>query len=279
MTISASCAPKKIVVKPYNLRRLFTLFGECKLAVPHLQREFVWNAKKACKLLDSIEQNFPIGTAMIWPTGSENRPLLRLQNHFLPHFNDARNKEIFFIIDGQQRLSVLYQVRRGECMANHRGREIDFGSIHFDVRPEADARFVTAKRPDADWHVRVADILASDWRRRVRHLPGYKRNEVEKFRRRFFAYEMFLIFTPARKLEAVRETFIRINAQGTPVSAADKAFARASQIDLRGFASEVRHGLSHGFDQIKPEVVLSAFALIHGEREISERARDRKSVV
>ena len=265
----------KISFKPYSLRRLFALFDERKLAIPQLQREFVWNAKKACKLLDSINQNYPIGTAMIWRTGRESRSLLRLQNHFLPAFDDARNKEIFFIIDGQQRLSVLHQVRHGECMTNHRGREIDFGSIHFDVRPEAEERFVPAKRPDADWHVRVADILALDWRRRVR-LPVYKLREVEKFRARFFAYEIFLVFTHRHaKLESVRETFIRINAQGTPVSAADKAFARASEIKLRDFANEVRHGLSHGFDQIIPDVVLSAFALIRGEREISARATER----
>ncbi|MCX6979494.1 MAG: DUF262 domain-containing protein [Verrucomicrobia bacterium] len=265
----------KIEIRPYKLGRLFALIDECKLAVPQLQREFVWNAKKACKLLDSIDRNYPIGTAMIWPTGRENRSLLRLQNHFLPPFNDARNKEIFFIIDGQQRLSVLHQVRRGECMTNHRDREIDFGSIHFDLRPESEDRFVSVKRPDPEWHFRVADILAANWRQRVRHLPGKKRREVEKFRARFFAYEMFLVFTPARELESVRETFIRINAQGTPIDAADRAFARASRIDLRGFANEVRHGLSRGFDQIKPEVVLSAFALIHGEREIAERAIER----
>jgi hypothetical protein len=263
----------RIEIKPYRLSRLFTLFDERKLAVPQLQREFVWTAKKACKLLDSIDRNYPIGTAMIWPASvREHRASLRLQNHILPPFDDARNREIFFIIDGQQRLSVLHQVRLGTRLENSRGREVDFGSIHFDVRRDAEDRFVSLKRPDVDWHVRVTDILAADWRRRLRHLRSDKRREAEKFRERFLRYELFLIFTPTRDLEAVRETFIRINAQGTPVSAADRAFARASRIDLRGFSNEVRHGLRCGFDGIEPDVVLSSFALIRGETEISERA-------
>ena len=263
----------KIHFKAYPLRRLFALFDEHKLAVPQLQREFVWTVKKACQLLDSIDRNYPIGTAMIWATSArEHRASLRLQNHILPQFNDARNKEIFFIIDGQQRLSVLHQMRLGNRLENSRGREVDFGSIQLDLRPETEERFVAVKRPDADWQVRVADILAQDWRRRLRDLPAYKRRKAEEFRERFLRYEMFLIFTPTRELEAVRETFIRINAQGTPVSAADRAFARASQIDLRGFVNEVRHGLRAGFDQIDPNVVLSSFALIRGEVEISERA-------
>lgn len=266
----------QISVRPYKLRRLFSLFDERKFAVPQLQREFVWTAKKACKLLDSIDRNYPIGTAMIWPANArEYRASLRLQNHILPPFDDTRNKQILFIIDGQQRLSVLHQVRLGNRMNNSRGREIDFGSIQLDLRPEVEERIVALKRPDEEWHVRVADVLAPDWIRRLRYLPAYKRKRVREFRERFLRYEMFLIFTPAQELEAVRETFIRINAQGTPVSAADRVFARAAQIDLRGFSNEVRHGLHAGFHQIEPEVILSSFALIRGETEISERASER----
>lgn len=93
--------------KTYTVKKLMNLFDRRILAVPEIQREFVWNAKKACTLVDSIYGNYPIGSAMIWETNRNNHSLLRHKLHILPQF-DHKNKDIYFIIDGQQRLSVLH---------------------------------------------------------------------------------------------------------------------------------------------------------------------------
>src|SRR5216684_4387911 len=125
---------KKIYTKAWPLKKLHSRIERGVFAVPELQREFVWNARKACDLLDSICSNYPIGTILIWKTSRRNEGQLRKQLHILPHFN-PQNREIFFLIDGQQRLSVLWHFLRGEpsSVSNAGGKEVDFGSVYFNL--------------------------------------------------------------------------------------------------------------------------------------------------
>jgi hypothetical protein len=45
---------KRLEIRRRTVGRVFDWFdGQC-LAVPEIQREFVWNAQRACALLDSI---------------------------------------------------------------------------------------------------------------------------------------------------------------------------------------------------------------------------------
>src|SRR5688500_14095301 len=98
-----------IYSKAITLKRLHSLIERGVFAVPELQREFVWNARKVCDLLDSIHQKYPIGTILIWKTDRRNENQLRKHYHILPHF-DPKNQDIYFLIDGQQRLSVLWHL-------------------------------------------------------------------------------------------------------------------------------------------------------------------------
>ena len=74
---------ERIYVKPVALSRLRTTVESGIFAVPQLQREFVWNAKKASQLLDSIYRKYPIGTLLVWRTPSlapvDSRTLLYIQ--------------------------------------------------------------------------------------------------------------------------------------------------------------------------------------------------------
>jgi uncharacterized protein with ParB-like and HNH nuclease domain len=51
----------RIYAKSFSLHRLKRLFERRIFAVPELQREFVWNARKTCALLDSLYNGYPIG--------------------------------------------------------------------------------------------------------------------------------------------------------------------------------------------------------------------------
>src|SRR5947209_16213103 len=97
-----------IRIKMLTIRSLHQLLGRQVFAVPQLQREFVWNGKRAAKLLDSIYRRMPIGTMLIWDTDRNKQNLLREQLHILPAY-DPSNDELWYLIDGQQRLSVIWQ--------------------------------------------------------------------------------------------------------------------------------------------------------------------------
>lgn len=124
-------------VKTLSIRALHRLLENGVFAIPQIQREFVWNGRKAAALLDSIYRRMPIGSLMIWKTKRENYHLLRKNLHILPQFQEC-NDSIWFLIDGQQRLSVLHQVAAGGTQTNGNGQVVDFSRISFRLAKPSD---------------------------------------------------------------------------------------------------------------------------------------------
>src|ERR1700678_2578990 len=141
-------------VKPPTLTKVTirTLRGHLlarRFAVPKLQRNFVWDPGRAAKLLDSIYREMPIGSLFLWEMDRKSANLIRQSAEVLPSFNSA-NKQIWFVIDGQQRLSVLYQAFEAQVRKNDAGRDIDFGRLCFVVNPDReqdDAPRVVYRKP------------------------------------------------------------------------------------------------------------------------------------
>lgn len=81
-----------------------------KYLIPSFQRQYVWDEDDIKDLIDSIINNYPIGTIILWkPSNSSfskvdpfSKPLIG---------NEIKNSsEIFYVIDGQQRLTSLLLV-------------------------------------------------------------------------------------------------------------------------------------------------------------------------
>ncbi len=66
-----------------------------RLRMPEFQRGWVWKKKNVRELFESLYQEFPIGSIIIWPTRGEDGQLIES------------------VIDGQQRLTAMYSVIRG----------------------------------------------------------------------------------------------------------------------------------------------------------------------
>jgi hypothetical protein len=103
------------------------------IALPDLQRPFVWEDTKIRDLLDSLFVGFPVGTLVLWHTSNDKdaralgaeRPGLRATT---------------LVIDGQQRLTSLYAVMRGVEVV---GKEGETRKIAIAFRPR-DGRFEVA---------------------------------------------------------------------------------------------------------------------------------------
>jgi hypothetical protein len=67
---------------------------------------------------------------------------------------------------------------------------------------------------------------------------------------------------------------VRINSLGTPIGAADRAFARASKFKMRDLVREVQSQLKHGYDRVARTTILQTTALALGGRDLGERAID-----
>jgi len=111
----------------------------------------------------------PIGSLFLWEMDRRSANLIRQSAEVLPSFN-AAHKHIWFVIDGQQRLSVIYQAFEAQERQNDAGRAIDFSRLCFVVNPptdEEDQSRVVYRRPVGRELVPIRDILASDWKRRM----------------------------------------------------------------------------------------------------------------
>lgn len=242
--------------------------------MPRLQREFVWNGPKAARLLDSIYRNLPIGSLVVWRCHRADRDLFRNSLHILPAFDPA-NKEVWFLLDGQQRLSVLYQASRGEVRENASGQVVDFGRLVFAVSAtqatDEESRF-RYRLPVAKEMVPLSKILAPNWRSSLALLGKKRLDLVARCRDRLLDYKVPVVIVDSGELDEVRELFVRINSLGTPIGAADRAFARAATVDLRPMAHDVVQSLPEGFRGLPNEMLLQTLALARGVKDVGERA-------
>ncbi len=261
-------------IESLKVSRLLSRCSEGLFAVPQIQREFVWDTKRAARLFDSIYRGLPIGNILVWKAPPKFRYFLRKTTGVLPT-HDPNCPETWYLIDGQQRLAVLYQTRIGGTITNWYDREVDFTHICFFLDDENDERFGRMRNPIHGETVRVSDILASNWRQRIKHLPDYKQNRVRTCRRRLLEYRVPVLFMQANKAELVRETFLRINSGGMRVSAADIAFTSASRLDLRRLVNELRSGLKRGYQYMDRRTIQFAAAVMLGLRDLKGGAIER----
>lgn len=84
---------------------------EGRIAVPEIQRPFVWEASKVRNLLDSLLRGYPVGFLIGW-----KNPDVKLKDGSL-----ANGKII--LIDGQQRVTALMAALDGQEVVNKNYRK------------------------------------------------------------------------------------------------------------------------------------------------------------
>ena len=254
---------KQITTKSKQVRQLLKLVDEGRFAIPKLQREFVWDGPKAAKLFDSILAQMPIGVVMIWETPRSQRLYLRQKYHVLPPFN-PKNGKVWFLIDGQQRVSVLHHVCEGSQLPNSHGMVIDFKKVVFTIDNAESPQEIVYRKPRPGAYEPLADILHPNWRSRLTHLGPRDLERVRHCRERICNYPIHLMFLQA-KIDQIREAFLRINTQGMKIRTADAIFTQAEDLDLRDIRHEVRHCVNEKFGIISEQPILFAMAAAQGE--------------
>jgi hypothetical protein len=100
---------------------LQTLLGDIETGItqlPDFQRGWIWDDDRIQSLLASVSLSFPIGAVMMLETGNED---VRLKPRLVEGVNlTPEPKPDHLILDGQQRLTALYQALRGTNVVNTR---------------------------------------------------------------------------------------------------------------------------------------------------------------
>ena len=220
----------------FSLDHLVKNINRGDVALPDIQRPFVWPNRKVRDLLDSMYKGFPVGYLLFWATGDGRRATgaeagartigVVPKDESVPHW---------LIVDGQQRLTSLYAIFTGhevvhDDYSSSRIR-IAFNSLQerfevFDAAIERDPEFLADGTPlwGTQWLATVGG-----YEKRLEHARGElgvaERTEVaERFERvrNPSAYPFQVVELDASMNEEdVAGVIVRINSEGISLNQSD----------------------------------------------------------
>ena len=88
------------------LKDLIADINSGQIKVPQFQRKFVWREEQALNLLDSIANNYPVGSLLLWRTKNSLAVERNIGAFKLPDTDDMSPTD--YVLDGQQRMTVIY---------------------------------------------------------------------------------------------------------------------------------------------------------------------------
>src|SRR5664280_1628292 len=97
---------QKYSVNQHLIETILAWVNSGEIAIPEIQRPFVWDASKVRDLMDSLYQGFPVGYVIVW-----KNPNIRMKDG-----KTSMGKKI--LIDGQQRITALRAAILGEYVVN-----------------------------------------------------------------------------------------------------------------------------------------------------------------
>lgn len=100
-----------------KISQILDKIDENQLFVPAFQREYVWKREHAKDLIASLIKDYPTGTMLTWETN--NPPELKGAHQY-----DDKQGAVKLILDGQQRITTLYLIIRGELPPYYKKEEI-----------------------------------------------------------------------------------------------------------------------------------------------------------
>jgi hypothetical protein len=221
---------QKYAVNQQLIETLLAWVNSGEIAIPEIQRPFVWDSSKVRDLMDSLYQGYPIGYVIAW-----RNPNVRLKDGSL-----SEGKKI--LIDGQQRVTALTAAILGQYVINKTYERV---KIKIAFHP-IDERFEVqnpAILKDKTWLPDISLAINGDLfeiadqyfelnpvvdKKQVRNAFSNLMNIPKK--------QIGIIDLAADlDIETVTEIFIRINSKGVVLSQADFAMSKiASNTEYNG---------------------------------------------
>jgi hypothetical protein len=114
--------------EPMKISELLDGIAKFDLVLPEFQREYVWTREQAKQLMVSLYKEYPTGSLLFWKT--DDPP--DIKNAEIPK---ERLGTTQVILDGQQRLTTLFLLMRGEIPPYYREVDIedDPRSLYFNL--------------------------------------------------------------------------------------------------------------------------------------------------
>jgi len=214
---------QKYSVNQHLIETVLAWVKSGEIAIPEIQRPFIWDASKVRDLMDSLYHGYPIGYLIAW-----RNPNVKLKDG-----SSSEGRKI--LIDGQQRVAALTAAILGEPLINKEYRKVRI-RIAFHPIQEKFEVFNPAIEKDANWIADISKIIAGDINllKLVKDYCSKNKGVDENFLfkrvdslRKITQKQLGLIELDSDlDIETVTEIFIRINSQGVVLSQADFAMSK-----------------------------------------------------
>jgi len=230
---------QKYAVNQQLIETLLAWVNSGEIAIPEIQRPFVWDSSKVRDLMDSLYQGYPIGYVIAW-----RNPNVRLKDGSL-----SEGKKI--LIDGQQRVTALTAAILGQYVINKTYQRV---KIKIAFHP-IDERFEVqnpAILKDKTWLPDISHAINGDLFEIADQYFELNSDVDKKQVRNAFSNLMnipkkqigIIELAADLEIETVTEIFIRINSKGVVLSQADFVMSKiASNTEYNG--NELRKAIDY----------------------------------
>ncbi len=228
--------PEKYTVHDYTVEQILNFIKSNEIAIPEIQRPFVWKGRQVRDLIDSLYQGYPTGYLII-----SKSPDLKLKDGTL-----SVGKKI--MIDGQQRVTAMMTALAGLEVFNSNFEKkqvpisynpfakddeecfkVQDNAIRKDKRWIQDISVIFQTSFDSfsfvqDFCTKNPEIAPSDFNKQVTKLIDIKNRKLG----------VIELFDKELSIDEVTEIFIRINSQGSKLNQADFAMSRIAANESYG---------------------------------------------
>lgn len=212
-------------VNNVSVNTLLGYINDGTIAIPEIQRPFVWDTTKVRDLIDSLYRGYPVGYIITWKS-----PDVKLKDG-----SSSEGKQV--LIDGQQRVTALTASLLGQEVLNsdYKKKRI---KIAFNIKTEEFQTSNPAIEKQEDWIADISEFMkdgnvdtwqfVTDYSNKFEISP----NEVNKRINKLLAIKNISIgrieLGSTLDIDTVTEIFVRINSAGVVLSQADFAMSKIS---------------------------------------------------
>ena len=201
------------------------------MALPEFQRGYVWNRDQVRGLFDSLYRRHPVGGLLVWSTESQTAA----------HRGDGilAAGVVKLLLDGQQRMTSLYGVVRGEPPKFFDGNEKAFKALRFHLETKTFAFYQPVKMHDDPLWIDVTELMKAgtaglgEFLKRLsahKEFPDKIADYAARLSNLLAVTEIDLhveeVTGVDKSLDVVVEIFNRVNSGGTKLSKGDLALAK-----------------------------------------------------
>lgn len=217
----------KYSVMQYSIDNILGFIKSGEIAIPEIQRPFVWKPRNVRDLIDSLYKGYPTGYLIIW-----QNPNVRLKDG-----KESIGKKI--LIDGQQRVTALMTAIAG-CLILTENYEQRAYKIAFNPLAKEDEDHFAVQTPahikSKIWIPDISVIFKPDFNsyeficEYIKNNPNISSEIVNNAINKLLDIKHrdlgVITLMPDLNINEVTEIFVRINSQGKHLNEADFAMSK-----------------------------------------------------